>query len=118
MSVNKEQHHLMILPEDHANRQLAVGFRLEIDPDKQRQIRVLEEADGWIKVFKTFESEHVTLMDKCRNRFMVLLIDFDGDPNRRENAIRKYIPERLIDRVFVLGSPIEVEDLNRDLKMK
>jgi hypothetical protein len=117
MSVNSYLDHIMILPEDDQNRQLAVGFRLEVDFDKQRQIQVLEEADGWIKVFETFESEHVKEMDNCQTRFMVLLIDFDGDHNRRENAMRRYVPEHLMDRVFVLGSPIEVEDLKRDLKM-
>ena len=118
MSANNYQDHIMILPEDDANRQLAIGFLLEINPTKQRQVRVLEEAGGWIRVFEAFELEYLKEMDKFPKRVMVLLIDFDGDHNRRGDAKNKYIPERLYDRVFVLGSPLEVEDLKRDLKLK
>ncbi len=35
-------------------------------------------------------------------RLMILLFDFDGDPNRIEIA-RTRIPKTLADRVFVLG---------------
>jgi hypothetical protein len=45
---------------------------------------------------------------------MVLLIDFDGNQDRL-NAVRAAIPDRLQDRVFVLGAWSEPEDLRLDL---
>jgi len=45
MSVNKYQQHVLVLPEDDANRQLEIGFLLDpllID----RRIDVLEVAGG------------------------------------------------------------------------
>jgi hypothetical protein len=49
-------------------------------------------------------------MDKYPNRYMVLLIDFDRSEERLDYA-RRFIPEHLIDRVFVLGTWSEPEDL-------
>jgi hypothetical protein len=51
-------------------------------------------------------------MDRYPNRFMVLLIDFDGHEDRLPYA-KKAIPERLTDRVFILGAFTEPEDLKR-----
>jgi hypothetical protein len=45
---------------------------------------------------------------------MVLLIDFDGDEARLGRAMA-CIPQRLADRVFVLGALGEPEDLKPDL---
>ena len=66
-------------------------------------MQVLPVAGGWNKVLKRFKSEHVMEMDRCPNRFMVLLIDFDGKDDRLETA-NAAIPEHLADRVFVLGA--------------
>jgi hypothetical protein len=51
-------------------------------------------------------------MDRYPNRFMVLLIDFDGHEDRLAYAM-KAIPERLTERVFILGVLTEPEDLKR-----
>jgi len=51
-------------------------------------------------------------MDRYPNRFMVLLIDFDSHEDRLLYA-KKVIPERLTDRVFILGALTEPEDLKR-----
>ena len=48
------------------------------------------------------------------NRFMVLLIDFDGRQDRLDN-VRAAIPSYLADRVFVLGAWSEPEELRRAL---
>ena len=45
---------------------------------------------------------------------MVLLIDFDGQPGRLAEA-KAVIPERLANRVFVLGVLTEPEALRTDL---
>jgi len=49
-------------------------------------------------------------MNQNPNRFMVLLIDFDGKANRLDLA-KAAIPDDLIDRVFVLGVWSEPEGL-------
>jgi len=45
---------------------------------------------------------------------MVLLIDFDGREDRL-NTVRAAIPDRLKDRVFVLGAWSEPEELRLNL---
>ena len=53
-------------------------------------------------------------MDKWPQRFMILLIDFDSQPNRLETA-KAEIPIRLMERVFILGTLTEPEELKADL---
>ena len=113
MSVNRYQPHVLVLPEDDANRQLANGFILD-QFLSTRKIQVLEEAGGWIEVLDRFESGHVDDMDRYDKRFMVLLIDFDGQEGRLDNA-KAIIPHRLKDRVFILGTWSEPEALRQDL---
>ena len=81
MSVNKFRPHVLVLPEDDANRQLANGFVLDEDLSTG-SIQVLEEVGGWNEVLDHFLSDQVGAMDRYPHRSMVLLIDFrdrDGD---------------------------------------
>jgi len=102
--------HVMVLPEDAANHQLANGFSLRIDQSRSRQFQILPEVGGWSKVLDEFVSTHVREMAKYPHRYMILLIDFDKSPNRLANATTR-IPVHLRHRVFVLGSSNEPEDL-------
>jgi len=111
MSADKHQPHVLVLPEDDANRQLAKGFLLD-QSFSARRIQVLRVAGGWKKVLDRFESDHIGGMERYPDRLMVLLIDFHGDKDRVTYA-KKIIPERLIDRVFVLGVLTEPEDLRK-----
>lgn len=111
MSADRHQPHVLVLPEDDANRQMARGFLLE-QSASIRRIQVLPVAGGWRKVLACFKSDHVREMDRRTNRFMVLLIDFDGYTERL-NYARTVIPERLVDRVIVLGVLTEPEDLKK-----
>ena len=115
MSVNKHLPHLLVLPEDDANRQLANGFQLEIDLTRQRQMQVLPVADGWLAVLELFVSDHVPTMTRYANRFIVLLIDFDRNDDRLDYA-KSRIPHDLKDRVFILGAWSEPEDLEAPLE--
>lgn len=110
MSPNAFRPHLLVLPEDDANRQLANGFALEVKND--RQIQVLPEAGGWSHVVNNFRKNHQDAMRLCPDRRLVLLLDFDGDGSRRSN-IEARIPADLQDRVFLLGVRSEPEDLVR-----
>ena len=112
MSVNKYLPHVYVLPEDDANRQLAIGFQLG-DLSDFRQMQVLNVAGGWQKVVQCFKEEHIHGMDRNTNRFMVLLIDFDEQENRLKN-VKAEIPEHLKERVFVLGAWSEPGKLRPD----
>ncbi len=113
MSVNRHQPHVLVLPEDDANRQLANGFLLD-QSLLVRKIQVLVPAGGWIKVLESFEAEHIPEMERYPYRFMVLLIDFDGRQGRLRDA-KSRIPANLQDRVFVIGSWTKPEQLKPEL---
>ncbi|MGH8546712.1 MAG: hypothetical protein ACREX3_24470 [Gammaproteobacteria bacterium] len=113
MSVNRYQPHVLVLPEDDANRQLANGFLLD-QLLSTRKIQVLEEVGGWSEVLNRFKSDHIYEMDRYDKRFMVLLIDFDGQEGRLDNA-KAIVPDRLKGRVFVLGTWSEPEVLRHEL---
>jgi hypothetical protein len=113
--VNKYQPHVMVLPEDDANRQLANGFLL--DPElalRGRRMQVLEPVGGWGQVIERFTTDHVASMDRYAERLMVLLIDFDGQDNRLDH-VKSLIPDHLKDRVFIIGAWTEPEDLKAQL---
>ena len=109
MSVNRFHPHILVLPEDDANRQLANGFLLEPSVSAQ-QIQILAEAGGWMETVRRFELDHVAGMDRFPHRLMLLLMDFDNQDNRLGDVLQR-IPERVKDRVFVLGSLSEPERL-------
>jgi hypothetical protein len=100
MSVNKYLPHVFVLPEDDANRQIATGFLLSLTT---RQIYVLKEAGGWTYVRDRFVSDQLRGMEQNLNRFLVLLVDFDRNPNRLQD-VSAVIPHHLADRVFILGA--------------
>lgn len=108
--VNRSQPHVLVLPEDSANRQLAIGFALKLDWSVRRRIQVLPEANGWIKVLDCFESDYTSYLDRWPDGHMVPLIDFDGNRDRATDA-NKRIPERLAKRAFILGALNDPEGL-------
>ena len=112
MSVTKNRPHVLALPEDDANRQLATGFQLDVDLTRQRQMQILPVASGWNDVLNRFTSEHLVDMVRYPNRHMVLLIDFDGKQDRLDSA-RAAVPTDISDRVFILGAWSEPEALRQ-----
>jgi len=112
MSANKDQPHVMVLPEDDANRQLAVGFYLQIELNRQRRMQILRPVRGWTKVMEQFVSTHAREMRDCPLRLMVLLLDFDSDIERLER-LQAEVPADLTERVFIIGALTEPEDLKR-----
>ena len=112
--MNKYQPHVLVLPEDDANLQLANEFHAQVDWNRQRQMQVLPSAGGWNEVLKRFELEHMVQMGRWPRRFMVLLIDFDDQQDRLTKAKAK-IPTNLTERVFILGALSEPEALRSAL---
>ena len=110
---NRYAPHLLVLPEDDANRQVANGFAS--DHFVTNSIQVLPPVGGWGEVLRRFRLDLVPDMARYRDRFVVLLMDFDHRKYRLEHA-KKEIPEDLCDRVFVLGAWTEPEDLKRELR--
>ncbi|MFZ1110820.1 MAG: hypothetical protein WAN43_21045 [Rhodomicrobium sp.] len=114
MSANKYLPHILILPEDDADRELAVEFIVNVNNVNHRQIVIEPVARGWGRVCSIFVSDHIDAMRNNKNRFMVLLLDFDGDHNRIQQ-VQKKIPADLADRVFILGALTDPEDLKRQV---
>ena len=112
MSVNRYSPHVIVLPEDDLNSELAKGFALVLG--NHRSIQVLPPAKGWRKVLRKFNSDHASRMDEFPKRMMVLVIDFDGEPDRLNVALRE-VPQHLVERVFILGGFSEPERLCSDL---
>jgi hypothetical protein len=106
MGVNRAKPYLYVIPEDRAT--LANGFHAHIG--RRRQMQVLEEADGWTKAVENLKSAHFPAMEFDPNRFVVLLIDCDGKPERLDE-VRADVPSNLADRVFVLGARTNPEKL-------
>ncbi len=104
--------HILVLPEDAANRQLVNGFLLEVDLIRQRQMQVLRVAGGWKRVLECFQSDHIKDLKRYSHRFMVLLIDFDGQKDRFDKA-SAVVPDDLKDEVFIIGGWGEPEDLRK-----
>jgi len=113
MSVNRYLPHVLLLPEDDANRKIAQGFILELSLPYSRNIQVLVEVGGWMEVLDHFQRVYQRDMDQFPKTFLILLVDFDGDKNRL-NYLRTKIPDRLRDRTFVLGTLSEPEELKKE----
>jgi hypothetical protein len=115
MGVNKYQPHVLVLPEDDANRQIANGFILNSSVN-ELAIQVLPIANGWEKVVDSFKKNHVSEMRKFTQRMIVLLMDFDEDCEDRLSYVKEQIPDDLENRVFVIGVLSEPEKLRSDLR--
>lgn len=110
---NKYRPHLLVLPEDDANRQIADGFALH-PAIAARRMQVLTPADGWSKVLESFERNHLSDLRRFPERRIVLLIDFDEAADRLGNA-KQRVPGELQDRVFILGARKEPQDIRHAL---
>jgi hypothetical protein len=114
MRSNKFQPHVLILPEDDANRQIANGFIQNLKVN-ERAIQILPAANGWEKAVDDFKENHIAEMRKFPSRMIVLLIDFDEKEDRL-SYVNSQLPEDLKARVFVLGVFSEPEKLRSDTK--
>ncbi len=113
MSTNRYAPHILVLPEDDANRQIANGFILNLTLN-ERAIQVLRPVGGWTKVVDEFKNVHAYEMQKYLQRRIVLIIDFDNQAQRL-SSVKDEIPKELSDRVFILGVRSEPEDLKANL---
>ncbi len=110
MSVNNYRPHLLVIPEDDANRQLANGFALEVWHG--RRVQVLVEVGGWSHVRDDFLDNQQNAMRRFPERRVVLLLGFDDTADRR-SKLEERIPPELRDRVFLVGVRSEPEALTK-----
>jgi hypothetical protein len=113
MSVNKQRPHLLVLPEDDANRQIVEAFAQTLKD--QRMMQALPIAGGWLKVIEDFEKNEIAGLRNFPHRMLLLLIDCDEKPDRIE-YVKTKIPPELQGRVFVLGVLSEPERLKSNVK--
>lgn len=111
--INKYKPHMLILPEDDANRQIANGFELTSTLNLNR-FQILPVAGGWGGVRDSFEHAHNQAMKRFEHRLMLLLVDFDQQHDRRDQVFRN-VSQHIEARVFILGAWSEPEDLRSDL---
>ena len=101
MSANKFRPHLLVLPEDDANREIANGFGLRIEQNV-RQFQVLSPVGGWVAVREKFRSERIPYLKSWPEAFMILIVDFDQRENRYDE-MAKVVPDDMEHRVFIVG---------------
>ncbi|NJL41272.1 MAG: hypothetical protein HC899_34565 [Leptolyngbyaceae cyanobacterium SM1_4_3] len=114
MSVNKYLPHILVLPEDEADSDIANGFLLHPQLNA-RSIQVLPYVGGWKVVVEKFITNFIPTMRQYPNRWFVLLIDFDREEDRLD-YIKQQIPDDVKDRVFVLGALSNPEELRSSLE--
>ncbi len=62
--MNRQRPHLLVLPEDDANRQLANGFHQQVDWNQYRQMKALPPAGGWRNVLELLREGHLAEMNR------------------------------------------------------
>ncbi len=103
MSANNYRPHLLVLPEDDANRQMLVGFR-NYRAVNSRQMPIQNVAKGWRKALTAVLEDHVRMMRTYPNRHVLLVIDFDNQVARREDILSQ-MPADLRDRFGCSDEP-------------
>ena len=118
MSADKSKLHVLVLPEDRANHEIANGFRgHELNNDRsQRQIQVESVARGWLRTCETYKEDYEPQLRTIGTRHVILLIDLDREQTRIAK-VQEYIHDDLKSRVFVLGVWSEPEELKADQRL-
>jgi hypothetical protein len=109
--VNKYKDHLLIVPEDDANKDLAVGFQKIVR--QASAIHIESVAGGWSSVQERLKNL-VPSMQRFSCRRVLALVDYDEQEKRRDDVLRD-VPQGLLNRVYVLGVWSEPELLQRAL---
>jgi hypothetical protein len=112
---NKYTPHLMILPEDDANKDIALGFQIH-DTVNTNAVQILPVAGGWLKAVDIFLSDLAPTMVKLKYRYVAIIVDLDRQIDRYQE-IKNKIPRHLQDRVFILSTLSQPENLKSALNL-
>jgi len=107
---NNERPHVLILPEDKAFAEMANGFLLEVDNDRQARV---EKFGGGKEGLRRRVIELLPSLGRYLERSLVVL--FDGD--RKDSPLDFWAEvqaERSATRVFFVWTRAEAEDLRRE----
>jgi hypothetical protein len=110
--VNNYRDHLLVVPEDDANKDLAVGFQKTV-PRGPNAMYVERPAGGWPSTRDRLRGLFGT-MRKFPARRVLVLVDFDDTETRRADVLRE-VPNDLRDRIYLLGVWSEPESLQKVL---
>lgn len=116
MSGIKYGRHVVVVPEDDANRKLVNGFKSHWAV-AERDLIVLPEAGGWMAVLDVFNRDVAPVMRKNTALYTVLVLDFDEEGDDRRAFCVGRVPDDLISRTFLIGTSDEPEDLKRELNL-
>jgi hypothetical protein len=117
MSVNYYTKHLYVILEDEEYQKIMTGVNLSLNVNDQ-VIKICNFSDGWGKVFKDLENS-IRLLNRFRDRYILLLMDFDYAFEDRIKEFRMLIPTEFTNRIFILGiDNKESEDLAKYFKCK
>ncbi|MFE8645632.1 hypothetical protein ACFX58_11155 [Sphingomonas sp. NCPPB 2930] len=115
MSVNRELPHVLVLPEDGADREIANGFLMSLSLRHPHRIDILLSAGGWPAVRDSLAKQYIAYLRKYVYAHLVLLIDFDNKVQQRWSQFTPHIPADVKDRVYLVGALDEPEKLRRAL---
>jgi len=103
---------VLVLVEDGANRYIANGFEQAVD--KPRALTIRPPSRGGWKVTNQFIELEVEELRRYPKRRIVLVIDFDQRPKKWDSFMKR-IPADVADRVYVIGTLDEPENLRSSL---
>jgi hypothetical protein len=109
--VNKYKPHLLVLAEDLATHDIAVGF----NDYASGAMEVLKYLRGWPDVLAVFEDTYIGYLREHPDAHIVLLIDFDNVFPARLQRFQNAIPADISERVFVLGALDEAETVKSEV---
>lgn len=110
--MNKFKDHLLIVPEDDANKDLAIGFQNAV-PRGVNAIHVEPVAGGWSSARDRLGNLFPS-MRRFPCRRVLVLVDHDESETRRGDVLRD-VPDDLAERVYLLGVWSEPESLQNAL---
>jgi hypothetical protein len=118
MSVNRFREHVIVVPEDDADRQLALGFVLHAAVNRTH-IRLDGIADGWPNLLRRLREEYIGHLRRFPGGHVVLLMDFDDRIEERRRALENLVAEfddrgQWEGRVYLLGAAKDPEQLVRE----
>jgi hypothetical protein len=87
VSANKYKPHLIVVPEDEADRQMAFGFVFH-PAVLPASVDVRPPAGGWAAVLDLYERQFVPHLRKFPAARVVLLLDFDDRGDERGRSAR------------------------------
>lgn len=115
MNYNKYKPYLLILAEDGAVLNIVDGALEAIEVREAANVKKERFLRGWSKVESRMPEYH-KLLTQYPLGYLLIVIDFDEDPNRSEK-VEEWIPEDVKQRCFILSCSDEPEELKREVRL-